>query len=102
MNEMYENRAKSVWETRISQIPGLPSWRKNSFKDGATKQESFKSARNQKLKFFIYSKTCCYPYFLQTKSFSDAPYQKYEFFVFFSYTREPTVWLKKACKLKYF
>ena len=31
-------------------------------------------------------KNCCYPYFLQTKFFSDAPFQKNEFFVFLPYT----------------
>ena len=60
----HNTRIKSVWETRFIQILRLPSWLKNSFKDGASKEKKFKNAQNQKY-FFWYSKTCYYPYFLQ-------------------------------------
>ena len=48
MNGGHKTRTKSVWETRFIQILRLPSWLKNSFKDGASKEKKFKNARNQK------------------------------------------------------
>ena len=45
----------------------------------------------------MYSKTCCYPYFLQAKCLYDEPYWNAELVDFLSYNRGPTFWLKWAC-----
>ena len=45
----------------------------------------------------MYSKTCCYPYFLQAKCLYDEPYWNAEFVDFLSYNRRRTFWLKWAC-----
>ena len=42
----HKSRAKSVWESRFSEILDLPPWRKNPFKVGSSKEEKFQNARN--------------------------------------------------------
>jgi len=69
-----ETRAKSVWETRLKQIPDLPPRPKNPLKDGSSKQILSKSAQNQNLTPPCYQKTRRHPYPLQAKPFSDAPH----------------------------
>ena len=45
----------------------------------------------------MYSKTCCYPYFLQAKCLYDESYWNVEFVDYSSYHRGPTFWLKWSC-----
>ena len=45
----------------------------------------------------MYSKTCCYPYFLQAKWLYDQPYWNAEFVDFSSYSGGPTFLLKWTC-----
>ena len=46
MNGGHKSRAKSVWESRFSEILDLPPWRKNPFKVGSSKGEKFQNAQN--------------------------------------------------------
>ena len=46
MNGGHKSRAKSVWESRFSEILDLPPWRKNPFKVGSSKEEKYQNARN--------------------------------------------------------
>ena len=46
MDRGHKCRAKSVWESRFSEILDLPPWRKNPFKVGSSKEEKFQNAQN--------------------------------------------------------
>ena len=52
MNGGHKSRAKSVWESRFSEILDLPPWRENPFEVGFSKEEKFQNARNGMKKKF--------------------------------------------------